>query len=87
MRRDDYTYFRRRIVEEEAATRNTASPQARERHRELAAAYRLRCSLIEELISKGVGKRIAITSDQEKLRAKPESSLDSHQQGHCALDH
>ena len=87
MRQTDYSYFRRRIVEEEAGTRNAASPQARERHREFAAAYRLRCSLIEELISNGVGKRIAITSDQEKMCAKPESSLDSRQQVLCALNH
>jgi len=62
MYRDDLSYFRRRMVQEEAATRNAAGPQARERHMELAAAYRLRCRLLEELIGAVAGWRAATLS-------------------------
>lgn len=90
MLRDDYSYFRRRVVEEEAATRNAAGPLARERHGELAAAYRLRCGLIEKLIGKGAVRQIGAKPlarnshepplyrfagrNQQGSRARPESS-------------
>ena len=47
MRTDDYSYYRRRIGVEEEAANHAADPRVRDRHREFAAAYRLRCSLME----------------------------------------
>ena len=58
MRRDDYSYFRRRVAQEEEAARHAAGPEARERHKEFADAYRLRCSLIDELLSKGAERYV-----------------------------
>lgn len=41
---DDQVYFRRRALEEDKAARNASCEEARERHTELAALYRDRCS-------------------------------------------
>lgn len=60
MRRDDYSYFRRRVAEEEEAARNAAGPEARERHKEFADAYRLRCSLIDEPLSEGAERYVDV---------------------------
>lgn len=38
---DDLEYYRRRLEQEEVAVRRATSKAARERHRELAEAYRL----------------------------------------------
>lgn len=46
MNHDDYAYFRSRAVQEEEAARSAACDAARERHLELADAYRARCILI-----------------------------------------
>lgn len=62
MYREDYSYFRRRMAQEEAATRSAAGPQARERHLELAAAYQLRCRLLEELIGTQARMQVAKAS-------------------------
>lgn len=40
----DRAYFLRRALQEQQAARNAACPEARERHEELAAAYRFKCS-------------------------------------------
>lgn len=39
----DRTYYLRRTLQEQEAAHNAACPEARERHEELANAYRLRC--------------------------------------------
>ena len=39
----DQAYYLKRIVQEQEAAANAASAVARERHEELAAAYRYRC--------------------------------------------
>lgn len=62
MDREDYSYFRRRMAQEEIATRSAAGPQARERHLELAAAYQLRCRLLEELIGTQARMQVALAS-------------------------
>lgn len=49
MIRDDYEYYLRRVGLEERAVANATCTVARDRHQELADAYRLRCSLILEL--------------------------------------
>lgn len=41
MRSDDELYYRRRLLDEEGAIRRATSAAARERHEELASAYRL----------------------------------------------
>lgn len=38
-------YYRRRLLQEEEAARSATSKEARECHKELAAAYRRRCNL------------------------------------------
>ena len=40
---DDRTYFLRRALQEDAAARIAGCEAARQRHLELAAAYRIRC--------------------------------------------
>lgn len=40
---DDRTYFLRRALQEDEAARKAMSAEARERHLELAEAYRFRC--------------------------------------------
>lgn len=42
---DDQRYYERRALQEDVAARSAVSPVARERHRQLAAAYRLRRSV------------------------------------------
>lgn len=42
-------YFERRIFQEKEAARMATSLQARERHEELAEAYRFRCMMNAEL--------------------------------------
>ena len=44
----DRAYFLRRVLQEERAARSATCPEARDRHEELAAAYRLRCRLSAE---------------------------------------
>jgi hypothetical protein len=41
----DQAYYLKRIVQEQEAARRATCPAARERHDELAAAYRLRCQI------------------------------------------
>lgn len=41
----DQAYYLKRIVQEQEAARRASCPAARERHDELAAAYRLRCQI------------------------------------------
>lgn len=43
---DDQTYYRRRTREEEEAARIATCREARDRHDELASAYRLRARLL-----------------------------------------
>ena len=45
MPEDDLTYYQRRAQEEDRAVRASTSEAARDRHLELAAAYRLRCAV------------------------------------------
>lgn len=45
---DDLEYYRQRQSQEEEAARAASCPEARERHEELAEAYRLRTRLIVE---------------------------------------
>lgn len=45
MTRDDHDYYERRARQEEAAASSATCDVARERHQELADAYRFRCSL------------------------------------------
>jgi hypothetical protein len=40
---DDRTYFLRRALQEDEAARKATSAEVRERHLELAEAYRFRC--------------------------------------------
>ena len=42
MAQDDERYYRRRLREEEDAAKTATCPAARERHEELAGAYRVR---------------------------------------------
>ena len=42
---NDQSYYLRRAFQEREAACAAACPEARERHEELAAAYRLRCRL------------------------------------------
>ena len=51
MTQDDYGYYAIRARQEDAAARVAACHAARERHEELAEAYRLRCQLIRGLFS------------------------------------
>lgn len=46
MNLDDYSYYRSRAFQEEEAARSAACDAARERHLELADAYRARCIFI-----------------------------------------
>lgn len=46
MNREDYDYYAMRVRQEDEAASNTQCADARERHEELANAYRLRCELI-----------------------------------------
>lgn len=43
---EDYDYYARRACQEDEAASNSACNAARERHQELANAYRLRCGLM-----------------------------------------
>lgn len=43
---DDYRYYATRARQEEEAASNAGCDAARERHQELADAYRFRCSLL-----------------------------------------
>ena len=45
MNADDRAYYLRRALQEHEAARMATCPQARERHEELAAAYRLRSGM------------------------------------------
>lgn len=47
---DDSEYYRKRMREEQQAAIRAAGPDSRERHEELAAAYALRCRLIDEQV-------------------------------------
>lgn len=40
---DDRAYYLKRTLQEQEAARNASCPEARERHEELANAYRHRC--------------------------------------------
>lgn len=44
MDQDEQSYFRRRLRDEEVAVRHATCSAARERHEELATAYRIRLS-------------------------------------------
>jgi hypothetical protein len=48
MNASDRTYYLRRILQEQEAARVAMCPEARERHEELADAYRLRCRMDSE---------------------------------------
>ena len=58
MNPDDYAYFRRRTAQEDEASRSALCEEARICHRDLAAAYRVRCTRIFD----GIGR----SSDSEK---------------------
>ena len=45
MKESDLSYFRRRALQEDECVRKATSEQARDRHLELASAYRLRCAI------------------------------------------
>lgn len=45
MNQDDYAYYRSRALQEDEAARGAACEAARNRHRRLADAYRIRCIL------------------------------------------
>ena len=49
MTRDDYQYYAMRAQQEDEAALGASCDAARERHQELADAYRLRCELIRGL--------------------------------------
>lgn len=49
MSRDDYQYYAMRARQEEKAALIATCDAARERHEELAEAYRFRCELIRDL--------------------------------------
>lgn len=42
---DDLNYYRRRALQEDECVRKATCEQARDRHLELAFAYRLRCAV------------------------------------------
>lgn len=45
MQESDLSYYRRRALQEDECVRKATSERARERHLELASAYRLRCAI------------------------------------------
>jgi hypothetical protein len=58
MNPDDYTYFRRRAVQENEAARRALCEEARTCHRKLAAGYRSRCARISmELAAPVISER------------------------------
>lgn len=52
---DDLSYYRRRAQEEDEAVRRATNEEARDRHLELAAAYRLRCVVNSNSIADEAG--------------------------------
>ena len=54
---DELQYHSRRLVQEEAAARTANCHAARERHRELADAYRLRCLVLTKFSPFGICAR------------------------------
>lgn len=52
---NELEYFRRRLLQEEEAARNATCQVARDRHEELAEAYRLRSRLIVALPTIALG--------------------------------
>lgn len=45
----DQVYYRNRVLQEDEAAKKATCTEARDRHEELAAAYRLRCSVMKAL--------------------------------------
>jgi len=50
---EDLAYYRRRAAQEDEAARSAACQAARDRHLELAEAYRARCATITGLLADG----------------------------------
>lgn len=59
MTSDDYDYYSVRAQQEDAAALRAACDAARERHEELADAYRLRCQLIRGLFPGAMPKPVS----------------------------
>ena len=78
MTRDDYDYFEMRARQEEQAALIAAGDAARQRHEELAEAYRLRCELIKSPLpadTSGPAVRIQGTSRREPTVSSSSSAL------------
>lgn len=68
----DRAYFLRRALQEQEAAFNASCAEARERHEELAAAYRFRCS--QDAVTANAAIREFAVSLQEPAR-QSESAL------------
>lgn len=68
MTRDDYDYYTMRACQEDQSASIAACDEARERHQELANAYRFRCALFRQ---QGASERFGAMADYDGRTRQP----------------